>query len=180
MKKLIDKYIDNDIEVEYYDGNVSLELIRDFENKIGYSLAEDFIEFSLSKYFPIAIMVKEEIWPDAQCGDVGPAWTSMKGFYCNSFSKNIHEDFFIPKLSLEFETKGSVPFFEIEAHSSSYCFLPDKKIHLLDKYSYESWSVDINFSDFFEAQVKELVNRKNQYIEYKEGKRKSYDSLIDF
>ena len=178
MKKIIDKYIDNDIEVEYHEGDVSLETIRDFEKTLDYSLPEDFIEFSLSKYLPISIRVKEDIWPDPQCGDFGPAWTSMKGFYCNSFSENIHEDFFIPELSTEFETKGAVPFLEIEADSSTYCFLPDKKIHLLNKYGYESWSLDMSFLDFFKAQVQELVNRKNQYLEYKAGKRRQYDALF--
>ena len=177
IQKMIDKHIDTEIEVDYYDGKVSMEVIRRFEKNLGYSLPKDFIDFSMLKQFPLTIMVKEEIWPTSEYGHVGPAWTSWKGFFCNSFSETITESCAIEVLFEDYAEVNAVPFLQLQANSSSFCFMQDKKIHLLDRSGYEDYNLDISFTEFFEKQLKELMNRKKQYKEWKDGKREFYEPL---
>lgn len=174
IQKIIDTHIDDEIEVDYYDGKVTIEIIQRLEKKIGYSLPKDFKEFSMMKNFPLSIMVKEEIWPTSQCGHIGPAWTSWKGFFCYSFSETIVEEYAIEVLVDDYD--DAVPFFIKQADSATACFKKDKKIYELARDGSENNQFDMSFTAFFEGQLKELMNRKKQYKEYKAGKREFYES----
>ena len=173
IKNIIDRCIDDEIEVEYYSKDISLESIKAFEKKIGFALPKEYIEFCMSKYVPISIIVKEDVWEPADCGDMGPAWTFMNGFYLNSFSTSIHEDFYIPTLSQEFKESSDingVVFMNETTSSDVYCFLEDQKIYQLAQSGYELDDYDENFLEFFEIELIDLMRRKEAYKKRKKDK----------
>ncbi len=170
IKKIIDRCIDDEIEVEYYNESISLEDIRAFEKEIGFSLPKEYVEFCTSQYLPLAIEVKEEIWEEPGCGDMGPAWTFMNGFFFNSFSTTIHEDFYIPTLSREFKASSEVNgvvFMNEISDQDPYCFLEDQKIYQFDRSGYELFSFEESFLEFFEIELKDLMQRKEAYKKWK-------------
>jgi hypothetical protein len=170
IKKIIDSHIDNEIEIEYYNENISLKDIKAFEKEIGFSLPEDFIAFCTSDYVPISIHVKDEIWEDGSCGDRGPAWTFMNGLFYNSFSTSIHEDFHIPTLSKEFQELSEINAVVFMNHSSNqdpFCILENQKIYQFTQSGYELCEYEEGFLKFFEIELQDLMRRKEAYKKWK-------------
>jgi len=58
--------------------------IKSFEKRIGYSLPNDFKDFSMTWLGGLYVAAKEEIWPRAKAYDVAPFWTFLYGGYMSS------------------------------------------------------------------------------------------------
>jgi len=173
IKQIIDNYIDNEIEVEYYNDDISINIINKFEKEVEVKLPDDYINFALSNNFPISIFVKDEIWEEPSCGDLGPAWTFNRGLFFNSFSKNIHEDFYIPDLSREFNTESelnTIVFMNYSSDQSPFCFKENGKIYQFSSSGYELCEYEESFIDFFTNEIRDLVIRKNEYKKWKVDK----------
>jgi len=188
IKQILDKYIDDEIEIILLDEPLIKEDdIQKFEKKIGFSLPLEFKEFCLSKYNTMTLEVKEDIWSRPDCGERGPAWTFSYGFDIHGFSNELDEDYHIPSLydrlkNSNGSVKKAIPFMNISTEYEPFCFLENQTIW---KYNYSDESPDeddifkVNFYKFFEYQVRALMYRKELYKKWKNGEDVSYSFEID-
>jgi hypothetical protein len=81
-ERILDRYMDKDFSLLACGENAASEKeIKAFEKKIGFTLPEDFREFSMSPLGSLLIEVKEDIWPRGKAFDVGPFWSFLYGLY---------------------------------------------------------------------------------------------------
>lgn len=170
FERILDKYLDNEIKIEQYDYQVNMIDIEKFEKEIGFSLPDDFKEFSVSKYNTAEVSVDKSIWERSGCGEGGPAWTFMYGFDIHGFSDELDDEYHVRKLSQHLKKISGIiaaPFMNVKADSDPYCLKADQKIYQYNYSGYELIAFDMSFTEFFEYQMKELFERKEKYKQWK-------------
>src|SRR5690349_618324 len=91
-KSMLDRYIDRDFAVFACGQDApAADEVRAFEDIAGFSLPQDFVDFSMSPLGGVYIEVKEEIWPRGTVYDVGPFWSFLYGMHTMGFAKDIPE-----------------------------------------------------------------------------------------
>jgi len=139
-----------------------------FEAEIGYRLPDEFREFALHPLGAFYIEVKEEIWPSAKEGEVGPFWTFLRALYVYSLSDEAPAWMQIKKATKRFRDewqKPYVPFLKIETNADPYCFTPEGKIVIHGHETPdEPEQIDMTFSQVVMKELQELERRNDMKV----------------
>lgn len=149
------------------DNEPSEEDVAEFEASIGFSLPEEFREYSMSQLGGLYMEVRDEIWPKAKMYDVGPFWSFLRGIMVYGFSADVPENMDIRVQTSDLREDGVpelVPFMQrIGDEDTKYCFNKAGEIVL---WSYEEPEevkpVAMTFSELLMKEIKELEERKDK------------------
>ncbi len=139
--------------------------IRDFEKEIGFSLPDDFREFSKSPLGGVYIEVKEGIWPRPKPYAVGPFWSFLYAMFTFAFGRDIPEWMDIRAQTREFrrDTRTAlVPFLKIMGDADVYCFDERGTVRRWDHETGDAPALQMTFSEVFAFEVGELKERKER------------------
>lgn len=167
---LLDKYIENEIYTicACGDNSPSKKEIKDLEKKIGYTLPDDFKDFTMSSLGGLYVEVKEEFWPRAKEYEVGPFWSFLYGIVVYGIAKDVPEWMDIRSQIEEFRKESGsnyTPFMKVIGDANIYCFGEDKKIYLWNHEIAEFEDVNKSFIELLDYELSELKKRKNKKIE---------------
>ena len=139
-----------------------------FEKQIGFRLPEEFREFAVHPLGGLYMEAKEEIWPRAKAGDVGPFWSFLYGLFVYSLSPEAPE-----MMQMQEEYKGFseangaglVPFLKVMGDADPYCFTPEGKIVIWQHEEPDSPDpVEGTFSEVLMSQIRALEERAKRKI----------------
>lgn len=145
------------------------EEVQAFEQQIGFRLPEDFREFTLSPLGGLYIEVKEELWPRAELGEVGPFWSFLYGIKVFGLALEVPEwlDMRIQYEEMRsLEVGNLVPFMQIEGDSDLYCFDDHGSIVKWHHDDIEDQEVvELTFAQLLLSELKELEQRKERKLD---------------
>jgi hypothetical protein len=168
FEEIMRKHIDKDFSVFAAGENApSKSVINDFEKSIGYSLPNDFKEFSTTKLGGVYIEVKEELWPRPKEFAIGPFWSFLYGLMVYGFGTEIPEMMDIRIQTKQFnEGKNGkyAPFLKIIGNADEYCFDENQLIRRWDHETGEMPVVEKTFTEVLSFEVEELRKRKDRKL----------------
>jgi hypothetical protein len=163
---ILEKCIDQDFSLFACGKDAPSEsALQEFEQEIGFRLPEDFRAFSMSPLGGIYIDVKEQVWPRAQAGAIGPFWSFLYGMFVFGFAKDIPEwmDIHIHTRQFRQETKTAlVPFLTVLSDADVYCFDEKGTVRRWNHELSEAEPVQKTFSEVFAYEVERLRQRKDR------------------
>ncbi len=172
IKDALDANLDGDFSVFACGPNAPTDaVLRAFETQLGYTLPQDFREFSMSPYGGIYIEVKETIWPKSKPNDVGQFWSFLRGVMTYGFAKDVPDWMDMRKAAAQFQqTSGTkfAPFLKVIGNADVYCFDPNGAVRRWDHETGEASPVGKTFVTVFADELGELLKRK----ETKKAERK--------
>ena len=147
----------------------SADYLRQFAKEHGVKFSDEYIAHSSNFYGGLYLEVKEEIWPRAGVGSVGPFWSFLYGIYTFAYSDDAPEWLNINTMTAQFSAMGHkvVPILKVISDSDVYCFNDQGEIV---RWSHEE---DIfnkfegSFFDLLAFEVKELDERRKHKKELK-------------
>ncbi len=141
--------------------------LKKFFKRRGIPLSKEFVAHATNFWGSFYLEVKEDIWPRANAGDVGPFWTFLYGMFVYTFSEEAPDWMKIEVAAKEFEELGHnvIPILKVMGDADIYCFNAEGGIV---RYSHEE---DIfepyngGFFDLLKYEVNELESRRLKYNE---------------
>jgi hypothetical protein len=137
--------------------------IARFEERSGFALPADFREFSKSFLGGLYLEAREELWPRAKAGDVGPFWSFLYAIKVFGFADGVPDWLDIRVQHDAFRADGApdlVPFLALEGDADRYCFdAAGQVIRWRHEEPAVREVVDGTFSDVFLREVAELEDR---------------------
>jgi hypothetical protein len=142
--------------------------IRAFERDIGFSLPDDFREFTKSPLGGLYMEVREELWPRAKLYQVGPFWSFLYGLKVFGIARNIPEWLDIRHQRQQFAHAGTtdlVPFLQVVGDADPYCFDRAGRIF---RWQHETpderESITLSFPDLLMREIQALEARKQKKL----------------
>jgi len=173
IKDELDANLDGDFSVFACGSNAPTEeVLQAFEAQLGYTLPQDFREFSMSPYGGIYIEVKETIWPKSKPNDVGQFGSFLRGMMTYGFAKDVPDWMDMRKAAAQFQqTSGNrfAPFLKVIGNADVYCFDPQGTVRRWDHETREAVPVDKTFVAIFADELGELPKRKEKKKAEKKG-----------
>ncbi|MCG8667807.1 MAG: SMI1/KNR4 family protein [Pseudomonadales bacterium] len=141
--------------------------IKAFAKRQGVKFSKEYIAHSSNYFGGLYLEVKEEIWPRAKAGDVGPFWSFLYGITTYAYSDEAPDWMNIEIVTSEFNEMGHnvVPILKVMGDSDVYCFDQNGSIvqwsHELDEFE----PYDGDFYDLLSYEIQELEQRRLKKIE---------------
>ncbi len=146
--------------------------VATFESVVGFRLPDDFRKFTMSSLGGLYIEVREDLWPRAKAGDVGPFWSFLYGIKVFGIAEGIPEWLDIRAKYREFcdnEVSGLVPFLQLSGDANCYCF--DSKGTIIEwshEEPQERRPVLLSFSQLLMREIQDLEIRKQCKVNHED------------
>ena len=141
--------------------------VKKFFKQKAVPLPKEFLTHTTNFWGSFYLEVKEDIWPRATAGDVGPFWTFLYGMFVYTFSEEAPEWMNIEVATNEFEEMGHnvIPVLKVMGDADMYCISSEGDIvrYLHEEDIFEPY--DGNFFDLLVYEVNELESRRIKYNE---------------
>ena len=136
--------------------------LKNFFKSKGISLSNEYMAHATNFWGSFYLEVKEEFWPRADVGDVGPFWTFLYGILVYTYSDEAPEWMDIRRASEEFSEMGHnvIPILKVMGNADPYCFNVNGEIV---RYSHEEDAFELYDGTFFEL-LKYEVSELNERI----------------
>ncbi|HYW71753.1 MAG TPA: SMI1/KNR4 family protein [Pyrinomonadaceae bacterium] len=148
--------------------------VRTFEGEVGFSLPDEFREFTKSSLGGLYMAVRESLWPRPQEYAVGPFWSFLYGLMVYGMAEDI-PDFldvriqyreFLTFRESESDTTPLVPFLKVIGDPDIYCFdRTGQIVRWQHEEPDELKPVELTFSQLLMREIQELEDRKERKIQ---------------
>lgn len=147
--------------------------IRDFEEKYGFHLPDDFKDFLQSEYGAMLLEVCDEGWEEPYIGQVASASYFRRGLMVYGFGENISRELDLWSRTDDMWEMGYEEFVPFMVHVGDeeevYCFDEDGNIVLFDYYqSYSEIDIEMSFTELLIKELEQLEENRKEYAEEKE------------
>jgi hypothetical protein len=138
--------------------------LQKFEKAVGFSLPDEYREFTLSPLGGLYMEVQEELWPRPQAYQVGPFWSFLYAVKVFGMARDIPDWLDVRVQYKKFHNAGysrMVPFLQRVGDPDCYCFTASKEIVLWDHEDPDHKKlIDLSFSELLMKEIRELEERK--------------------
>ena len=175
--ELLEAYLDEDLQVFPMAPNKSSARdIKDVEIKLGIQFPEEYKIHLLGSGDEVIgnrgiyVEVLETIWQRPNVLDVGPFWSFLYGLHTYTASKQSEEWMRLEVAGKEFfENTGikAVPILKIVGDADLYCVDENSKIGMYRHEENNIETLNMNFWEVLDYELRELKDRKQRKIELK-------------
>jgi len=141
--------------------------LRRVARELGCELPDEFVVHATNSHGGLYVEVKEELWPRAKAGDVGPFWTFLTGLYTYNIADGIPEFMDLRLSAVEFQEETSftaIPFLKIIGDADVYCFTTGGQIVRWDHELNELTPQNRSFFDLLDFELGDLAERKDRKL----------------
>ncbi|MDD1794802.1 hypothetical protein L4D06_06850 [Enterovibrio makurazakiensis] len=136
--------------------------LNGFAQKFGVKFPKEYVAHSVNPFGGLYLEVKEEYWPRASVGEVGPFWSFLYGLTTYAFSDEAPDWMRIDIAASEFKDMGHtvVPILKVMGDADVYCV---NELGDIVRWSHEEdifESFDGGFFDLLSFELKELEDRR--------------------
>ncbi len=138
--------------------------VRKFFDEIGFTLPEEFCDFSTSRFNGLYIEVPEEVWPRRQGGAV---WWFLYGISVFGIGREVPDWLDLRVQYAQFQNAGMpdlLPIMRRVSDADRYCFTRDGQVVRWCHETHETMIVDGSFSDCLMRELLALEERKDRVV----------------